>query len=180
VRLTEKDGTPAFETVWGAKKVVSGTASPVLHRGHAYFVSKSGFVHCLDLATGEERYAERLEDPAWATPVAAGDHVYFFGKAGVTTVLKAGPEFEQVAVNRVWTREEYEARMAAAKKAAADTLPKPPEGKGPGGGPPLPKEELEATRYSAVGDVVYGVAAANGAFFLRTGTELICVREPKP
>ncbi|WP_246539615.1 hypothetical protein [Telmatocola sphagniphila] len=55
-------------------------------------------------------------------------------------------------------------------------MPKPPEGKGPGCGPPLPKEELEATRYSAVGDVVYGVAVVDGTFFVRTGTELICVR----
>ena len=49
-----------------------------------------------------------------------------------------------------------------------------------GGGPPVPKEELEATRYSAVGDVVYGVAAVDGALLVRTGTELVCVRQPKP
>jgi len=34
-------------------------------------------------------------------------------------------------------------------------------------------------RYSAVGDVVYGVAAVDGAFIVRTGTELYCVRETK-
>ena len=34
------------------------------------------------------------------------------------------------------------------------------------------------TQYSAVGDVVYGVAAVDGAFYIRTGTELICVRKP--
>jgi len=175
IRFGGKDGA-ALETVWGTKKVISGTASPVIHGGYAFYVSKSGFVHCLDLKTGEEKYAERLEDTPWATPVAAGEYIYFFGKSGVTTVLKAGPVFEPVAVNRLWTREEYAARLAAAKKAAAPTLPKPPEGKGPGSGPPVPKEELEAMRYAAVGDVVYGVAVVDGTILLRTGTELICVR----
>jgi outer membrane protein assembly factor BamB len=175
VRLGTKEGT-AFETLWGTKKVVSGTASPVIHDGRVYFVSKSGFVHCLDVKTGEELYAERLEDTPWATPIVAGPYIYFFGKSGITTVLKSGPEFDKVAVNRLWTREEYDARLAEAKKKAAATLPPPPEGKGPGGGPPVPKEELEAMRYSAVGDVVYGVAATTGTLYIRTGTELICVR----
>jgi outer membrane protein assembly factor BamB len=175
LRLGAKDGT-AFEPLWGTKKVVSGTASPVIHGGFVYFVSKSGLVHCLDLKTGEEKYAERLEDIPWASPIVTGDHIYFFGKSGITTVVKAGPEFDKVATNRLWTREEFETRLAEAKKQAAATLPPPPEGKGPGGGPPLPKEELEAVRYSAVGDVVYGVAAINRAFYIRTGTQLICVR----
>lgn len=41
---------------------------------------------------------------------------------------------------------------------------------------PLPKDELDAIRYSTVGDVVYGGEVADGAFVARTGTELICVR----
>jgi outer membrane protein assembly factor BamB len=180
VRFGAKDGKPTFEPVWGAKKAISHHASPLVHKGQVFLVTKLGLVHCLDLATGEEKFAERLDDQIWATPVAAGDHVYFFGKSGVTTVLKAGGEFEKVATNRLWSKEDYAARLEAAKKLAADTLPKPSEGKGPGGGPPVPKEELEATRYSAVGDVVYGVAAVDRAFFIRTGTELVCLRQHKP
>ncbi|HVL13708.1 MAG TPA: PQQ-binding-like beta-propeller repeat protein, partial [Gemmata sp.] len=123
VRVAAKDGAASFETVWQGKKAVSHHASPVVHRGHVYLVSKLGVVHCLDLKTGEERYAERLDDEPWATPVAAGDRVYVFGKSGVTTVLKAGPEFEKLASNRLWSKEEYDSRLAAAKKAAAETLP---------------------------------------------------------
>ncbi|AWM38540.1 outer membrane biogenesis protein BamB [Gemmata obscuriglobus] len=179
VRFGARDGRPAFEPVWNGTKAVSHHASPVVHQGHVYFVTKLGLVHCLDLKTGAERYAERLDDETWATPVGAGDRVYFFGKSGVTTVLRAGGEFEKLAVNRLWSKEDYAARLDAAKRAAADALPKPPEGKGPGGGPPVPKAELEATRYSAVGDVVYGVAAVDRALFVRTGTELVCIRPAK-
>jgi outer membrane protein assembly factor BamB len=179
VRLSTKDAKPAFETVWQGKKAVCQHASPLVHKGHAYFVTKVGLVCCHDLDTGAEKYAERLDGVCWATPVGAGDHVYFFGKDGVTTVLKAGPKFEKVAANRLWSTEDFARRQEEAKKKAADTLPKPPEGKGPGGGPSLPKEELEATRYSAVGDVVYGVAAADGIFLVRTGTALYCLRLTK-
>lgn len=178
VRLTLKDEKFSFEPVWYGKKAICQHASPLVHRGYAYFVTKTGIVHCVDLKTGEETYAERLDNQCWATPVGAGDYVYFFGKDGITTVIKAGPDFEKVATNNFWSAADFAKRRDEAKKKAAATLPKPPEGKGPGGGPPLPKEELEATRYSAVGDVVYGVAAVNGTFVVRTGTELICVGWP--
>ncbi|MCU0702393.1 MAG: PQQ-binding-like beta-propeller repeat protein [Fimbriiglobus sp.] len=174
ITLGGKDG---YSVAWRAKKLAAGTASPVVHAGHVYFTDKSGFVICLDEKTGEEKYRERLDNQQWATPIAAGEHVFFFGKDGITTVLKAGDTFEKVASNKVWSDADAAKRKEEAKKKAEATLPKPPEGgRGPGGGPPLPKEELEATRYSAVGDVVYGAAAVDGAFFVRTGTELICIR----
>ncbi|MBM3994145.1 MAG: hypothetical protein FJ303_08325 [Planctomycetes bacterium] len=179
LRLVVKGEETSFERVWDGKKAIAHHASPLVLKGHAYFVTKTGIVHCVDLKTGEEKYAERLDNQCWATPVGAGDHVYFFGKDGVTTVLKAGPDFDKVASNRFWSAADFAKRRDEAKEKAAATLPKPPEGKGPGGGPPLPKEELEAIRYSAVGDVVYGVAVVDGTFVVRTGTELICVQKPK-
>lgn len=176
-QLNLRDGQATLQPLWQGVRVVCHHASPVVHRGYAYFVSKTGFVHCVDLRTGKECYAERLQNPCWATPIAAGEYVYFFGKDGVTTVLKAGPNYQRVAVNRLWSAEEFERRQAEARKQAEAILPPPPQGKGPGGGPPVPKEELEALRYSAVGDVVYGVAVADKSFVIRTGTELFRVRE---
>ncbi|MFO0938691.1 MAG: PQQ-binding-like beta-propeller repeat protein [Gemmataceae bacterium] len=176
VRLTVKGDKFSFEPVWDGKKAICQHSSPLVHKGHAYFVTMTGFVHCIDLKTGEEKYAERLDNPCWATPVGAGDHVFFFGKDGITTIIKTGPDYEKVAANRLWSAADFAKRRDEAKEKAAANLPKSPEGKGPGGGLPLPKEELEATRYSAVGDVVYGVAAVDGKLLIRTGTELLCVR----
>lgn len=174
--LELKEGEPGYQVAWRSKKAISHHASPLAYQGHAYFVNKTGIVFCVDLKTGEEVYSERLDNQVWASPVAVADKIYFFGKDGVTTVLKAGPKYEKLASNRVWSAADYEARKEAEKKKVADKTPKPPAGKGPAGGPPVAKEELEATRNSAVGDVVYGVAVVDGAFFLRTGTELICIR----
>lgn len=163
------DGS-AFAPVWRGAKAISHHASPVAHAGHVYFTTKTGFVHCLDAESGEERYAERLPNVCWATPVAAGDRVYFFGKDGVTAVLKAGPTYELLATNRLWGADDFARRREEARAKAAAEQPKPPAGRAAGG-------DADAARLSAVGDVVYGVAAADGTIFLRTGTELIGLRE---
>jgi hypothetical protein len=130
-------------------------ATPLAHRGHAYFVNATGVVTCLDLKAGAERYAERLPGPCWASPIAAGDRVYFFGKDGRTTVLKAGPEYEVVAVNRLWDPTDKPAPTATSDG---------PAGKGP------------APEY--LDPIVYGAAAADGSLFVRTGTRLYRVGKP--
>jgi outer membrane protein assembly factor BamB len=164
------------EFAWRAKKAIGHHASPLAHAGHVYVVDKNGFVHCLDAKTGESRYVERLDNQQWATPVGAGHRVYFFGKDGITTVLKAGPEFEKVASNRLWGEDDFKARKEEGKKQLA-TVPSGPPGGRPAGGAGMNPAELEATRASAVGDVVYGVAVVEGTILIRTGTELFCVRE---
>lgn len=143
LQLVQKDGKPGYELRWSAQKASASYATPLAHRGHAYFVNQSGVVFCIDLATGAEKYAERIDGPCWASPIGAGDHVYFFGKDGRTTVLKAGPTFEKVASNALWSDD-------AAPKAGTD----------PAGG------EYEGT-------IAYGVAVIDNAFFVRTGTALI-------
>ncbi len=116
-------------------------ASPVVHEGHAYLVTKAGVVHCLDAATGETRYTHRLAEPCWATPVAAGGRVYYFGKGGVTTVLAAGAKPQRLAVSRLWTPEGPAARREAANGRPEDRLPaRPPPPKRKGG------EKAPATR----------------------------------
>lgn len=55
-------GKNGYAVAWRAQKLVAGTVSPVVHTGHAYFNNKSGGVVCLDEATGEEKYRERLDN----------------------------------------------------------------------------------------------------------------------
>jgi outer membrane protein assembly factor BamB len=142
-----KDGKP--EVLWNSEKATASMASPLVHRGQVYFVSQAGIVFCLDLESGKERFAERIDGSCWATPVAAGDNVYFFSKNGVTTVLKAGPAFEVVATNSLW---DGEGEQPAASKQDA----------GKQGNDP----------YAAAGPVLYGVAAVDGAWIVRTGNTL--------
>jgi len=108
LRLVEKAGKPDYEVAWTADKVSASYASPLVYRGYAYFVNQAGVVTCLDLKDGSQKYAERLEGSCWASPIAAGERIYFFGKDGRTTVLKAGPTFERLATNALWDAEKAE------------------------------------------------------------------------
>ena len=92
-----------------------------------YFTNSRGVVRCLELRSGESRWATRLASSAWATPIVNGDRLYVFGTDGVASVF------------------------------AVDTAE------------PV---ELARNRLS-VSERLYGVAAVDGALFVRTGRELI-------
>jgi outer membrane protein assembly factor BamB len=90
------------EVLWRNTKANSSFGSPVVYRGHAYYVNRAGVVFCLDAATGETVYNARIAESIWATPVGIGDRIFFFGQTGSTTVLAAGNEYQELAVNRLW------------------------------------------------------------------------------
>ncbi|SMP73268.1 Outer membrane protein assembly factor BamB, contains PQQ-like beta-propeller repeat [Neorhodopirellula lusitana] len=140
---------------WVAEKATPSWASPILHNGLAYWVNRAGVVYCFDAETGESLYTKRIEQSCWATPVAAGDRIYFFGTGGTVTVLSAGREFKVLAENETWTDE---------------SLPKEQ---------PLAEEKSEERRRGVAmfsRPTLYGVAVASDAFLIRVGNALICVR----
>ncbi|MCA9189179.1 MAG: PQQ-like beta-propeller repeat protein, partial [Planctomycetales bacterium] len=108
MRIEMQDGKPEAKLVWQAGKALSTFASPVVHQGFGYWVNQTGVVFCFDMQTGEEKYSERLAESCWATPVGIDDRIFFFGQKGNTTVIAAGPEHKQLAVNRLWEAEAAE------------------------------------------------------------------------
>ncbi len=214
-----------FQVAWRSQKAVSDYASPILAAGHVYFLSKVGVLYCLDANTGSPVYTQRLGVECWATPVLAGDLLYYFGKDGKTVVIQTGPEFREVAVNHLWdpenapAPEEYTeytpprareedsseeqgprlgrmARMLLRGDANEDGLLQKSElpeqfqasfeeyDKNSDGA--LDHEELaemekqfranrEGSRESARDPIVYGVAAAQDVWIVRTGTRLYCL-----
>jgi outer membrane protein assembly factor BamB len=144
----DKLGDGRFEAMyaWRAKKATSSFGSPIAHQGHAYFINRSGVVYCLDLKTGEEKYARRTAESTWATPIATGDRIYLFGRSGTTTVIKSGPEFDQLGENKLWENDD--------PKTAA-----------PAGPPGM----------SFGGPVLYAVVAVDSQLILRRGDTLYAV-----
>lgn len=90
---------------WRTEKAMPSFGSPIVFRDHAYWVSSQGVVFCFDVKTGEQRYAQRTKQSIWVTPVGIGDHLYLFGKDGLTTVLASGPEFKVISENQLWDPE---------------------------------------------------------------------------
>ncbi|PQO44405.1 serine/threonine protein kinase [Blastopirellula marina] len=73
--------------------------SPVAIGDALYMISDNGILSCLDGASGEVRWKERIGGNFSASLLAAGDLIYMLDEAGMTTVVRAGDEFEEVAKN---------------------------------------------------------------------------------
>ncbi len=99
--LAIRAGDAKTEVAWIAEDATSAFGSPLIHAGRAYYVSDAGIAFCYRLETGEPLWDERIGDGTWASPLAAGDRVYFFGKNGKTTVIKPSDSFESIAENEI-------------------------------------------------------------------------------
>lgn len=80
---------------------VPSRPSLLLDGGLIYMVSDDGMASCLDAATGKVHYSERLDGEFSASPVLAGDFVYYCNQIGKTFVLERGKSFNVVATNRL-------------------------------------------------------------------------------
>ncbi len=96
------DGQWQADYVWQAKRATSSFGSPIAHADRCYYVNATGVVYCLDLKTGEEVFTKRLEESIWATPVAIGDEILFFGKGGSIRGIADGQEFQAMSSETAW------------------------------------------------------------------------------
>ncbi|HWN97608.1 MAG TPA: PQQ-binding-like beta-propeller repeat protein [Methylomirabilota bacterium] len=80
-------------------------SSGVISKGHVFLCNMDGVAQCIELATGKEKWNERLKATAakgeiWGSTVLVGDNVYVINQSGDTFVFKANPEkLELVATN---------------------------------------------------------------------------------
>jgi outer membrane protein assembly factor BamB len=88
-----------------AYKVMNGpdVPTPVTDGKYLYLPNDRGIVWVLDAKTGREIYGSKRIAPAIysSSPVLADGKLYVTNEEGTTTVLKAGPEFEVLAENKL-------------------------------------------------------------------------------
>jgi outer membrane protein assembly factor BamB len=91
------------QVAWSKKRGGPYLPTPLLYRGHLYTCSNNGLVACYEARTGKQVYQERLGDTGGytASPVAADGRLYFTSEEGEVSVVKAGPTFEVLAVNKL-------------------------------------------------------------------------------
>lgn len=152
LQLSESQGKLTAKVLWEGTKATCDFASPLVYRGLVYYVTAAGVVFCVDSKTGKQLYSERIESPCWATPVAVGEHLYFLGKNGITTLIKAGPVFEKVASNALWDPQN--------PPKANEVKPGAPGASG--------SDNLDPA--------LYGYAALEGQLVVRLGSQLFCIR----
>jgi outer membrane protein assembly factor BamB len=75
--------------------------TPVTDGKYTYVVNDRGIMFCLDARSGREFYGrQRLRPGTYSgSPVLADDKIYITNEDGVTSVLKAGPEFTVLSEN---------------------------------------------------------------------------------
>ena len=98
------DGSGAVtktHVAWQWSRGVPLTPSPLIVGDELYMVSDNGIATCLDAKTGQELWRQRLGGGFSASPVSAGGQVYFLSESGEATVIRAGREFERLAVNQL-------------------------------------------------------------------------------
>ena len=181
LRLTDREGQPSAELVWSADRATSSYSTPLAYQGFVYYITEAGVLYCLDQETGKQWFRARIPDTCWASPLGAAGQVFLFLKNGIVLVIKPGPEYEEVASNRLW---DPETEMAARRDPTGAPPPLPPAVATP------PRDPMErALRsmdtedqhriFSYHDPVVYGAAVVEGALVVRTGQKLYCVIAPR-
>jgi outer membrane protein assembly factor BamB len=77
--------------------------TPVVDGKYFYSVNDRGIVWCLDAKTGKEIYGrQRLKPGTYSSsPILADGKIYITNEDGLTTVFKAGPQFQVMGENNL-------------------------------------------------------------------------------
>ncbi|MGV3773359.1 MAG: PQQ-binding-like beta-propeller repeat protein [Verrucomicrobiales bacterium] len=89
---------------WEQKKNVPAIPSLIYKKPHLFAITEGGVASCMDANTGEIIWQERVGGNHAASPVLAGNHIYFTSEEGETTVIEAGAEFKIIARNQLGER----------------------------------------------------------------------------
>ena len=89
---------------WALKTGGTYMPTPIIYGDYLYTLASNGVLACLNAATGEEIYRERVAGGGVGysgSPVAADGYLYLPTEDGDVHVVKAGPKYELVATNPV-------------------------------------------------------------------------------
>jgi outer membrane protein assembly factor BamB len=87
---------------WSQPRVAGYTPSALVHDGRAYLVHDTGILTVLNAKTGEQVYKVRVGGGGHtfsASPLAAGNRIFFLTEEGVTFVLDSADEYKEIAKN---------------------------------------------------------------------------------
>ena len=88
--------------LWRYYKSLPNVPSPLLYRNVLYLVKEGGILTALDAATGAVLKQGRITgalDFYYSSPVAADGRIYTASQSGQVAVIKAGPDWEMLALN---------------------------------------------------------------------------------
>ena len=101
IKLGGENDVTKTNVSWAEARAVPEVPMPLVFRDRVYTVTNGGIITVLDAASGKLIYRGRLGATGlyYASPVAAGDHVYFASGDGVITAIRSGDKLEVIARN---------------------------------------------------------------------------------
>jgi outer membrane protein assembly factor BamB len=104
VRLGGRGDMTERNVIWRYYKSLPNATSPLLYRNVLYLVKEGGILTALDAATGTVLKQGRLRgalDFFYSSPVGADGKIYAASESGQVAVIKAGADWEVLAVNEM-------------------------------------------------------------------------------
>ena len=101
ISLTEGQSANAH-VAWKSERGGPYVPTPIVYGDYLYSCTDKGVLTCFNAKTGEEIYQQRVNEQGFgmsASPVAGNDKIYFAGEEGDVYVIKAGPQYELLAIN---------------------------------------------------------------------------------
>ncbi|MBI2807256.1 MAG: PQQ-binding-like beta-propeller repeat protein [Planctomycetes bacterium] len=89
----------ATHLAWRAVRGGPHVPTPAYAKGRLFTCNDTGVFSCLDAVTGKLIFLERISDRFAASPIVAGDLLYFPSETGITYVVRAGDTLDIVARN---------------------------------------------------------------------------------
>jgi len=102
VRLGGRGDLTDTNILWRYSKVLPDVPCPLIYKGVLYLVKTGGIATSLNPLTGEVLKQARLRgalEGYYSSPVGSDGKIYMISQAGKVSVLKAGPQWEVLAVN---------------------------------------------------------------------------------
>ena len=102
VRLPGQGDVTSSNVTWRLQKGYPNIPAPLIYKGVMYLMKEGGIVSSLDPASGQVLKQGRTPDALeeyYASPVAADDKIFLVSASGKVTVLKAGAQWEILAMN---------------------------------------------------------------------------------
>jgi outer membrane protein assembly factor BamB len=99
--LTPKKGEAANANIaWSIAQGGNYMQTPLVVGDLLYCCRDNGVLTCFEAKTGKQLFRQRMDGLGFtASPVAAGDRLYFTAEDGRVQVLRAGPEYKPLATN---------------------------------------------------------------------------------
>jgi outer membrane protein assembly factor BamB len=119
IRTGGRGDVTSSHLVWQKTGWTTRVSTPVYHDGHLYAMDFAGNASCLNAATGDEVYRERLDisgggDKIYSSLVAADGKLFGVTRLDGTVVLDLSPQFKVLARNHLGDDSVFNATPAIA------------------------------------------------------------------